>query len=183
MNYGTLRAAVPSAGIRKDFIMEPSNEQKFYELLKGFRNAMMVTHAGSSLRARPMAVAQLQPSCEMWFITDIDSAKAHEIQSDTHVLIVCQNDSTAYISAMGRAEVVQDPKKIEQLWREPFQAFFPKGKTDPSIALIRFKPDEGEYWDNGGFNKVKYLYEAARAYVAGEKIKIIEGEQHGHAKL
>jgi len=163
--------------------MELSHEQKFYELLKGFHNAMIVTHANGGLRARPMAIAQLQPSCEMWFITDKDSAKAHEIDGDMRVLVVCQNDSTAYISASGTAKVVHDPQKIEQIWREPFQVFFPKGKTDPSIALIRFKPDEGEFWDNGGFNKVKYLFEAARAYISGEKISVTEGEQHGHVKL
>lgn len=163
--------------------MEQSNEQKFYEILKGFRNAMIITHAGSKLRARPMAIAQLQPSCEMWFITSAECAKSHEIENDTRVLITCQSDSSSYIAVSGSARVVHDRAKIEQLWQEPYAVFYPKGKTDPEIALIQFTPDEGEYWDAGGLNKVKYLYEAARAYVAGEKIQVKEGEQHGFVKL
>lgn len=164
--------------------MEPTNQERFYELLKGFHNAMIVTHTGGdALRARPMAIAGLESNCAMWFITDISSAKAHEIQNDTHVLVTCQNDSTAYLSIRGRATINQSRVKIAQLWKEPYKVFFPKGPEDPQISLIEFKPDEGEYWDNGGFNKVKYLYEAAKAYVAGEKIKVAENDQHGHVKL
>jgi general stress protein 26 len=163
--------------------MEQSNEQKFHDILKGFRNAMLVTHASNKLRARPMAIAQLQPSCEMWFMTDVECAKTHEIESNTRVLVACQNDAGSYISVWGTARVVQDRAKIDQLWQEPYAVFFPKGKSDPSIALIQFKPEEGEYWDGGGLNKVKYLYEAAKAYVAGEKIHVKEGEQHGFVKL
>ena len=163
--------------------MEQTSEQRFYEILKGFHNAMLITHAQGGLRARPMAIAELKPSCEMWFLTDVESAKAHEIQSDTQVLIACQNDSSSYISVSGKAKLVQDRQKINELFKEPHKVFFPKGKDDPQIALIAFTPQDGEYWDNGGFNKVKYLFEAARAYVAGEKIKVTEGEQHGHVKL
>lgn len=163
--------------------MEQSNEQKFYDILKSFRNAMLVTHAGNTLRARPMAIAQVQPSCEMWFMTDAECAKTHEIMSDTRVLVTCQNDSSSYISVNGTASVVLNRAKINELWQEPYAVFFPKGKNDPNIALIQFKPQDGEYWDGGGLNKVKYLYEAAKAYATGEKIHVKEGEQHGFVKL
>src|SRR6187549_1353382 len=77
---------------------QPDSTRKLYELLHGFSTAMLITHSGGRLRARPMAIASLTESCELWFITGQDSAKAHEIERDTRVNVVCQEDHSAYIA-------------------------------------------------------------------------------------
>lgn len=145
---------------------------------------MLVTHAGEGrLRARPMAIAQVEEDSRLWFLTGAETAKTHEIASDTRVHIVCQNDRSAYLSLGGRANLVRDRAKIAKLWKEPFRAWFPEGKDDPEIVLIEVRPEEGEFWDNEGFNKIKYLFATAKAYAAGEKPEVDEGEQHGKAKF
>ena len=35
------------------------------------------------------------------------------------------------------------------------------------MVLLKIKPSRGKYWDNNGTNRVRYLYEAAKAYVQG----------------
>ena len=145
---------------------------------------MLITHAGEGrLRARPMAIAKVEEDARVWFITGADTAKAHEIASDKRVHIVCQNDRSAYLSLSGHAEVVRDRAKIEELWKERFRAFFPQGKDDPEIALIDVRPEEGEFWDNEGLNKIKFLFALAKAYTGGDKPDVDEGEQHGVAKF
>ncbi len=145
---------------------------------------MLVTHAGDEhLRARPMAIAQVEEDCRIWFITGAETGKVHEIESDTRVHIVCQNDRSAYLSLSGRADLVRDRAKVAELWQEPFRVWFPKGKDDPNIELIAVRPDEGEFWDNEGFNKIQYLFETAKAYATGKTPEIEEGEQHGRVKL
>jgi general stress protein 26 len=164
----------------------PTTEQRehFHKLLKQFSTAMLVTHAGlDRLRARPMAIAQVEDDCRVWFITGAESAKAHEIEADTRVHIICQNDRSAYLSLGGRAELVRDRAKVTELWREPFRVWFPGGKDDPNIELIVVRPEEGEFWDNEGFNKIKYLLESAKAYATGKTPEVVEGEQHGRVQL
>ena len=164
----------------------PTAEQRehFHKLLKQFHTAMLVTHAGEGrLRARPMAIAQVEDDCRVWFITGAESAKTHEIEADTHVHVICQNDRSAYLSLSGRAELVRDRAKIGELWQEPFRVWFPEGKDDPNIELIAVRPEEGEFWDNEGFNKIKYLFESAKAYVTGQTPEVAEGEQHGVVQL
>ena len=63
------------------------------------------------------------------------------------------------------------------MWKEAWQVWFPKGKTDPSITLLKFTATEGEYWDNAGMQGLKYVYSAAKAYVSGEKPEMSK-EQH-----
>ncbi len=158
--------------------------EHLYKLLKGFNTAMLVTHGDEDhLRVRPMAIAQVADDGQVWFITNVETAKAHEIEHDSRVHLVCQKDHTAYLSIGGRASLVHDRAKVGQLWNEMFRVWFPEGKDDPGIALIAVVPEIGEYWDNQGVNRIKYLFEATRAYVTGSTPHVEEGKEHGMARL
>jgi general stress protein 26 len=144
-----------------------------------------VTHAGEGrLRARPMAVAEIEESGGLvWFISSVATAKVHEIVSDTRVHLVAQDEHSAYLSISGRASLDLNREKVEQVWQEPFKVWFPKGKSDPEIALIGVAIDEVEFWDNEGLNKVSYLFESAKAYVTGTKPQTKEGDQHAFVRI
>jgi len=44
--------------------------------------------------------------------------------------------------------------------------WFPEGKNDPNLCILRIDAREGEFWDNSGAKGMKMLYEAAKAFVA-----------------
>ena len=157
--------------------------EKVRDLLKDFSTAMLITHTGGTLHARPMAVADITEACDLWFITNDESGKVHEIDRDTRVHVVCQRDSSVYLSIAGTASMVHDRSHIERVWKEPLRVWFPDGQADPHLALIHVVPDRAEYWDNQGLNKVSYLWEAAIAYVSGETPRVKEGEEHGVISL
>ena len=163
----------------------PADQREhFYQLLKQFDTAMLVTHAGDgSLRARPMALAQVESAGRAWFVTHVDSAKAHEIEADTRVHLICQKNHSIYLAISGHASLVVSRTKINEVWQEPYKVWFPEGKTDPNLALISVDLVEAEYWDNAGAEKVKYLFESAKAYLTGTTPKVVEGDQHGFVKL
>lgn len=157
---------------------------KLQGLLSDFSTAMLVTHQGTSgLHARPMAIAELEDSCVIWFITAKESGKVHEIEDDTNVSVICQKDHSTYLSVYGSATLEQDRTHIERVWKEPFKVWFPSGKDDPNIALIRVDPHHAEYWDNSGFHKIQYLLKAAGACLTGTQPKIEEGQEHGRVQL
>jgi len=54
--------------------------------------------------------------------------------------------SGAYVAVTGRAEMVEDRGLIDELWSEDVKAWFPKGKDDPNLTLLKVEPDVGEYW-------------------------------------
>ncbi len=82
----------------------------------------------------------------------------------------------------GTATVVRDQALIDRLWSEAWKLWFPAGKTDPAIAMIKFEAREGEYWDKAGAEALKYVFEAIKAYAKGEKPKSDE-KQHGKVAL
>ncbi|MFN8392747.1 MAG: pyridoxamine 5'-phosphate oxidase family protein [Bdellovibrionota bacterium] len=161
-----------------------NKNRRFLELLEEFHTLMFITHNGESLHARPMAVARLEPSCEIWFITDKLSAKIDELQADPRAYLTCQKGDAGFISLSGIATLVPNERAtLDKLWRETFKVWFPLGKDDPAITLIRFEPVAGEYWDGTGANRVKYLYEALKAYVTDSRPDTEGTDQHGVVKF
>jgi general stress protein 26 len=47
----------------------------------------------------------------------------------------------------GSVAMDNDPAKIDKLWNRQVEAWFPGGKTDPNLALIRLDIDEAELWE------------------------------------
>ncbi len=145
-------------------------ESHFLELLKKFKTATLVTAGlGGGLHGRPMAIGHIEDDGTMWFLSDIQSEKVTELASDTHAL-VSLSESDKYLVLTGEVEVVRDTDKAKALWKEPFRAWF-KGPDDPALTLLRFQPDEGEYWNNAGAQGIKQAFRAAKAYVTGEKLR------------
>jgi len=62
--------------------------------------------------------------------------------------------------------IVRDRARIEEKWSEPLKAWFPDGKDDPQIALIRVHPERGEYWDSPSSTLI-HLYGYAKAAFTG----------------
>ncbi|MET0341078.1 MAG: pyridoxamine 5'-phosphate oxidase family protein [Polyangiales bacterium] len=158
-------------------------EQKFFELLGGFENAVLVTHDRSGpLHGRPMAIAETNDDGSIWFITRADAPKVDELQQDAHLLAVLQKERQ-WLTVSGRGELHRDRARIHKVWKESFRAFF-DGKDDPNIALIRLNPSEAEYWDNRGTAGLKFALKYAAAYVTGKELKGTDDPKvHGKVAL
>lgn len=141
---------------------------------------MLVTRSsGDELRTVPMAVVHIEPSGRTWFITARDSGKAHDLETDPRVQLIFSDDSANFLTMTGRGSLCAERAKIDEMWKEPFKLWFPEGREDPNIVLIAVEPVRAEFWDNSGFRKLQYLWEAARAYVSGDQLQVKEGGQHG----
>jgi general stress protein 26 len=125
--------------------------EKIRELLKQFPIAFMVTIADGALTARPIGVVGDNAAFDgsLWFITDKRSRKVAAIESGAQTTLLFQNDKDGnYLHLVGRASVVEDRKKLEELYTTLQRTWFPKGLDDPDITLLRFDADEANYWDS-----------------------------------
>lgn len=149
-------------------------QEKLIDLIQDFDNAMLVTKTDDgSLDARPMAVADATDDGELWFVTDRNSGKIADLMLDRDVAVTMQS-SRKFVTLSGECRVVDDRAKIESLWKEVWKVWFPDGKSDPSIVLLKIEPARGEYWDNSGVAGLKYLIKAGKAYLQGERANVDE---------
>ncbi|UZK66089.1 pyridoxamine 5'-phosphate oxidase family protein [Sphingomonas sp. M1-B02] len=66
-----------------------------------------------------------------------------------------------YFACMaGNARIDNDFAQIEKLWNPQVEAWFPGGKNDPNLALLRFDIDSAELWetDMSVTGKLKMLF-------------------------
>ena len=160
-----------------------NKQEHLYELLKDFDTAMLVTRsADGHMHSRPMAIAELRPDSDAYFVTGIDSPKVAEITANPSVTLTFQS-SNQYASLSGRAAITRDQALIDRLYKEDWKIWFPGGKTDPSISMLKFSAQHGEYWDNAGAQGLKFVFEAAKAYVKGERPKEEDEKQHAKVDL
>ena len=152
--------------------------QKFGELIKDINIAMLTTALpDGSLRSRPMATQAGEFDGTLWFFTGKETEKVHEIQDDQHVnLSYSKPSEQKYVSVSGRASVLRDQAKIDELWSTPLKAWFPDGKDDPNIALLKIQVESAEYWDTPSSTMV-HLIGMVKATVTRQEYNPGENEK------
>ncbi|HYP06225.1 MAG TPA: pyridoxamine 5'-phosphate oxidase family protein [Bryobacteraceae bacterium] len=157
--------------------------QKLGELIKGIPIAMLTTVDDEGcLRSRPMANQDEAFDGTLWFFTEADSTKVHELERDRHVnLSYADASDNRYVSVSGTASVVRDRAKMKELWSPLHKAWFPKGLEDPNIALLRVEVEKAEYWDSPSSAVVR-LFGFAKALATGKRYGE-EGADHEKLRL
>lgn len=155
--------------------------KKLVDLIHQFDNAMLITHDGDRLDARPMAIAKAEDDGGLWFVTDRQSSKVMEITASTDVGVTMQGHAEfVYLSA--DALVLDDRVMLEKLWQDAWRIWFPDGIDDPAIVLLHIVPRSGVYWDNSGLSGWKYQLKAGLAYFQGEA-PVIDDEINSKVKF
>lgn len=144
--------------------------KKIASLLKGIHIAMINTVAADgSISSRPMAVQDKTFDGKLWFLTRVTSEKVEEIHQDQHVTLTLTDTSDAkYLVLKGRASVNQDRARIGELWNSMYKAWFPKGESDPEIAVLRVDVAEAEYWEASSSSLVRGARYLAAAVTGGK---------------
>jgi general stress protein 26 len=134
---------------------------------------VMVGQTGEREHHIPMS-ARLDKDAHgaVWFFTTTDNRLAGggpamaQFASKGHDLFAC-------ISGTLRRE--DDPAVLDRLWNNGVAAFYPGGKDDPTLLLLRFDLDDAEIWtaDPG----IKGLFKLA----TGMSMK--QGDLGEHAKV
>ncbi len=159
-----------------------ATKEHLIEVLKGFDTAMLVTQSQNlGIHARPMHVAELTADGDVLLVTRADTAKVDEILADGAAALTFQADKK-FAALNGWAKVERDSAQIDRLWNAAWKVWFPEGKADPSLRLIRFETDNGEYWDNAGGNGIKYILRAVGAY-ARKSTPRTDADQHAKVTL
>ncbi len=119
---------------------------------------------------RPMAVIEVDYNGTLWFFTSLQSKKVQEIEKDPEVhLAFAHPGKDSYLDIRGRASIETDRKSIEEKWNPIIKAWFPEGKSDPNLCLVKVKTDEAHYWDTDSTKMVEML-KVVTSVVSGKQL-------------
>ncbi len=147
------------------------------ELIKGVSIAMLTTtRPDGRLVSRPLGTQEVEFDGDLWFATGADSAKVAEIAANPYVNVsYASTSANTFVSVSGRAEVLHDRAKADALWSPAMKLFFPGGKDDPNLRLVRVHAETAEYWDGPGTIVGKALHFLLTA-VTDEPASLSENE-------
>lgn len=143
--------------------------EKIRGLLAELPIAFMVTVDGAEILSRPIGVVGDHAAFDgtLWFITDRRSRKVAALRKGATVFLLFQNDRVGtYLYLRGSARVVEDPKRLRDLYTPVQRTWFPEGLDDPNITLIRFDATEADYWD-GHASMVRLAVAFAKSVLTG----------------
>ncbi|MEO8961509.1 MAG: pyridoxamine 5'-phosphate oxidase family protein [Ginsengibacter sp.] len=145
--------------------------EKIKELVKDIGTCMFCTNvAEMPFRTRPMATIEVDDAGNLWFFSNASSDKNDEIKNDDIVqLIYAKNSSSHFLTITGKAQLIKDKNKIEELWTPIAKAWFTEGKDDPDISVIKITPQDAYYWDTA-HGKMITLLKIATSVVTGKRL-------------
>lgn len=145
--------------------------QKVRELVKDIDFCMLTTvDENNDLHSRPMSVnGEIDPDGDLWFFTNASSHKVSEIARLPKVNVsFADPENQHYVSITGTAQLVRDRQKIDELWKPEFKMWFPNGKDDPDVALLRVSLEKAEYWDSPS-STIAYALHFVSSLVTGKE--------------
>jgi len=140
--------------------------EKVRELIGDIRIAMMTTvDENGHLQSRPMAALEMDESATIWFFARKSSPKVDQIEQQERRVNLAFADvgDASYVSISGTADEIDDRAKINELWNPQAKAWFPDGKDDPELTLLRVHTNMAEYWDANSSAMVRLFQQAAAA--------------------
>jgi general stress protein 26 len=127
--------------------------RKVARLMRDLDICMMTTHtARGGLRARPMSNnGEVEFDGDVWFFSEADSRKVREIEATPKVhLAYADLKQWRFVSMSGRARIVRDPAKKQELWLKELERWFKDGPESEDIVLIKVSPALVSYWTKSG---------------------------------
>tara|TARA_B100000678_G_scaffold232783_1_gene201691 strand:+ start:1067 stop:1549 length:483 start_codon:yes stop_codon:yes gene_type:complete len=150
-------------------MLTQEEQTRVWELVEPVKTAMLVTLEQDVPQARPMQLVQDEFDGTFYFFTAHPSDKTMEAleHRDVCVAFSCPKSQT-YVSLSGQASISKDQALIDKYWNAFIAAWFPNGKEDSTVAILKVACYQGEYWQGEG-TKVTQLFKYAKSAISGER--------------
>jgi general stress protein 26 len=145
---------------------DDARADRVWEIIEKVGIAMLTTRFPGGLRARPLEARPERDAGLIWFVTDLESGKEHEVEAEHDVCLVFVDAADkVHLSITARAEVRRDPGKAAAIWKLTDNAWW-NGPDDPNVCLLRVQPITAELWD-GPASRITTAFEFVKAAVTG----------------
>jgi general stress protein 26 len=116
---------------------------------------------------QPMTAFAEPQSGRIWFFTRADTDLVQDLGREGQAMFVFQQkDVQACLG--GRLSVDNDRARIDKYWNSVVAAWYPQGRDDPLLALIRLDLADGQVWISDA-GPLKFAWEIARANATGDQ--------------
>lgn len=138
-------------------------EKTFWEHLKDSNTGMLGLDQ-PGYHSQPMTAFREEETGTIWFFTrtDTDLAKDAALPDQSAMFTYGSKDQHVWACIHGTLSRSDDRTRIDKYWNPVVAAWYPEGKDDPHLTLLRFEADDGRIWVSKQ-GPVRFFYEVAKA--------------------
>jgi general stress protein 26 len=132
-------------------IMPTPDELKdqFWKALKSDMTMMIGLDGVEDGHARPMTAQIEGEGGPIWFFAAKDNALVQMIgERDRAIATFTSKGHDLFATVHGRLSLDTNRAVVDRLWNRYVAAWYPGGKDDPNLALLRLDPDSAEIWSD-----------------------------------
>jgi general stress protein 26 len=136
-------------------------EQKLWDEIEKHDTGMLGIVGAAPHHTQPMTAFPEPEHGQIWFFTRTDSDLARGIgEGQTAMFVFQQKDIQACIA--GQLTLQHDPARIDKYWNAVVAAWYPGGRSDPKLTLLRLDCDDAQVWISQA-GPAKFAWEIAKA--------------------
>ncbi len=114
---------------------------------------------------QPMTAHVERETGTLWFYTYNDTHLANHARTGQHAMFCIESkDNMLQACIGGMIHLEHDPDRIKKFWNPMVGAWFPEGKNDPRLTMIRFDLDDAKVWLNDQ-GRIAFMYQVAKANI------------------
>ncbi len=133
----------------------------------------MLGLVGSRDHFQPMTAFVERDTNQIWFFTRKDTDLARVVDGGQAMFVFQNDDLQACIG--GALSLAHDRERMDKYWNTVVAAWYPEGKDDPLLTMLRLDCHDAEVWLSEGL--AKFAWEIAKAN-ATHKIPDLGGRAH-----
>ena len=146
-------------------------EERLFKAIEDTRVGMLGVSGGEPRHMQPMTAFAERDAGELWFFTYRDTDLLRDVNaSGGHHAMFCliSKDREIYACLGGELEEHFDRERMERYWNPVVAAWYPDGKDDPRLTLMRMRLDDAQIWISEA-GPVRFAFEIAKANMTKEQ--------------
>jgi general stress protein 26 len=144
---------------------EENPQRQLLEEIKGARCVMLGSPVPDA-HMQPMAPQVDEDAGVIYFYSDNTSELGQAIMARPASVHLCHIDKDYQACVKGMLTPHNDAAIIEKFWNPVVEAWYPGGKTDPKMLMLKFEPKDAAVWASDK-STIGFLYEVAKANLTG----------------
>jgi general stress protein 26 len=133
----------------------------FWKALESDKTVMLGVDGAEDGHTRPMTAQVPEHNAPIWFFTTRDNALVQRAGKNARAIATFASKGHELFAAL-QGTLSEDPSRsvVDRLWNRSVAAWYPGGKDDPTLALLRFDAERAEIWrhESSVFDGVRVMF-------------------------
>lgn len=143
-------------------------ESRLWHEIEKNGTQMLGVVGGEPRHFQPMTAFVERETSQLWFFTYKDADIAETVASgEAQAMFVIQGKELRGCIG-GRLQLSHDPARIDRYWSPTVAAWYPGGKDDPRLTLLRFDAEDAHVWIDAA-GPLRFAWEVAKANANHER--------------